>query len=119
MPAAVGKNSTVEQRYIRRLVFFPVSSFKRIRLMEPDMDQHLPQYMYHKAHDRLKKAQKKQCSAILERWYKDDLYRGSLSKLGWNEETLMAYGKIAFEDHSYTATCEERLRNENSWKLSH
>ena len=78
----------------------------------------LPQYMYHKAHDMLKKAQKKHCSAILERWYKDDLYRGSWSKRGWNEETFVEYDKIAFEDHSYTATCEETLRNENSWKLS-
>ena len=82
------------------------------------MDQHMPQYMYHKAHDMLKKAQKKQCSAILDSWYKDDLYRGSLSKLGRNEATLMEYDKIALEDHSCTATREERRRNENSWKLS-
>ena len=43
-----------------------------------------------------------------------------LCLLTWMERRnhLMAYGKIAFEDHSYTATCEERLRNENSWKLS-
>ena len=66
----------------------------------------------------LKKAQKKQCSAILDRWYKDYLYRGSLSKVGWNEENIMEYDNIALEDHSYTATREERRRNENSWKLS-
>ena len=62
--------------------------------------------------------EKKQCSTILERWYKDDLYRGSLSKHGRNEETLMEYDNIALEDHSCTATSEERRRNENSWKLS-
>ena len=86
--------------------------------MEPDMDQLCQSNMYHKAHDMLKKGQKKQCSAILDRWYKDDLYRGSLSKLGWDEETIMEYDKIALEDHSYTATREERRRNENSCKLS-
>ena len=74
--------------------------------------------MCHKAHDMLKKAHKKQCSAILEQWYKDDLYRGSLFLIGWNEETILEYDKIASEDHSYTATREERRRNENSWKLS-
>ena len=30
----------------------------------------------------------------------------------------MQYDKIAVEDHSYTATKEERCRNENAWKLS-
>ena len=30
----------------------------------------------------------------------------------------MAYDKIALEDHPYTATREERSRNDNSWKLS-
>ena len=30
----------------------------------------------------------------------------------------MAYDKIATEDHSYTATREERNRKGNSWKLS-
>ena len=39
-------------------------------------------------------------------------------KIGWNEETFMAYDKIALKDHSYTATRQERSRNENSWKLS-
>ena len=68
----------------------------------------MPQYLYHKAHDMLMKAQKKQCSTILDRWYEDDLYRGSLSKLGWDEETIM---DVALDDHSYTATSEERRRN--------
>ena len=76
------------------------------------------QKIYHKTHNMLKKAQKKQCTINLERWYKSDLYRGSLSKIGWNEATIMAYDKIAFEDHSHTATREERSRNENSWKPS-
>ena len=78
----------------------------------------MPKFLYHEAHDMLKKARKKQCSAFLDRRYNDDLYRGSLSKLGCNEETVMEYVKIALEENSYTATSEERRRNENSWKLS-
>ena len=70
----------------------------------------MPQNLYHKARDMLRKAQKKQCSTFLERWYEDGFYLGSLSKLGWNEENIMEYDKIALEDHSYTA--------ENSCKLS-
>ena len=77
----------------------------------------MPQNLYHKACDMLRKALKKQCSTFLERWYEDGFYLGSLSKLGWNEEARMEYDKIALEDHSYTATSEERRRNENSWKL--
>ena len=42
----------------------------------------------------------------------------SLSDIGWNEEGKMQYDKIALEDHSYTATTEERSRNENSWTHS-
>ena len=60
----------------------------------------MPKYMYHKAHDMLKKAQKKQCSTFLERL-----------------EAVIEYDNVALEDHSYTATSEERRRNENSWKL--
>ena len=118
MPAAIGKKSTVEQRYIRLLVQFTVTSLKINPSHGARHGPTMPQYMYHKSRDMPQKAQKKQCSAILERWYKDDLCRGSLSKLGWNEETIMEYDKIALEDHSYTATKEEIRRNDNSWKLS-
>ena len=30
------------------------------------------------------------------------------SEIGWNEETFMAYDKMALEDHSYTATREKK-----------
>ena len=87
--------------------------------MEPDTDQLCGNACTSKAHEVLKKAQKKKwCNTILERWYKDDLYRKSLSDIGWIEEGIMQYDNIALEDHSYTATREERSRNENSWKLS-
>ena len=67
------------------------------------------QKIYHKAYDMLKEVQKEQCSTILQKWYKHDLYRGSLSAIGWNEEALMAYDKIAVEDHSCTATREKKV----------
>ena len=76
------------------------------------------QYMYYKTHEMLKKAQRKQYKTILERWYDDDKYRKSLSDVGWDEEGMMQYDKIALENHSYTATKEGRRRSENSWKLS-
>ena len=74
--------------------------------------------MYYKAHEMLKKAHKDDYKNILDRWYKYDKHRKSLSDTGWNEEGFMQYDKIALEDHSHTATKEERRRNENSWKLS-
>ena len=42
----------------------------------------------------------------------------SLSDIGWSEEGMMQYDNIASEDHSCTATREERSRNGKSWKLS-
>ena len=74
--------------------------------------------MDYKAHGMLKKAQRKQYKTILERWNDDDKYCKSLSDIGWHEEGIMQYDKIALADHSYTATKEERSRNEKSWKLS-
>ena len=79
------------------------------------MDQLCGRKSTTKTHDMLKNAQKKQCSTLLERWYKDDLYRGSLSETGWNEETPIANDRIALKDHSDIATREERSRNEKSW----
>ena len=53
----------------------PFTSLERIRPMEPDMDQRCGRKSTHEAHDMFKKAQKKQCNTILERWYEDDLFR--------------------------------------------
>ena len=55
--------------------------------------------------------QKGNCNTILERWYKDDKYRKSLSDIGWTEEQIKQYDAIALEDHSYVAANEERRRN--------
>ena len=76
------------------------------------------QYMRYKAHEMLKKAQRKQYKTILERWYNDDKYRKSLSDIGWTEEQIFQYDAIALEDHSYMATWQERSPNGKSWKMS-
>ena len=41
-----------------------------------------------------------------------------MSDIGWAEEGIIQYDRIALEDHSYTATREERSRHQKSWKLS-
>ena len=78
------------------------------------------QYMCYKAHEMLKKAHshKNSYKNILDRWKNDDKYRKSLSDLGWTEEPIIQYDEIAFEDHSCTATREERSRHEKSWTLA-
>ena len=45
---------------------------------------------------------------ILDRWFQDDKYRNSLSGGGWNEEGTMQHDELALEDHSYTATRENK-----------
>ena len=64
-----------------------------------------------------KKARKKECNTILERFQKDSLYRDSLTKIGWDENVILAYDEIAKDDQSCNATRGERSRNENSTKL--
>ena len=78
------------------------------------------QTMYFKAHDMLRKARSNKngsCKTILERWYKDDQYRKSLSDIGWTGEQIKQYDAVALEDHSYVATPDERSRYKNSWKI--
>ena len=43
--------------------------------------------------------------------------RDSLTKIGWDENIIIANDEIAKEDHSYNATRGERSWNENSWRL--
>ena len=51
---------------------------------------------------------------ILERWHKDDKYRKSVSDIGCTEEQIIQYDELALEDHSFSATREERTRNEKN-----
>ena len=119
MYAAVGKESTVEQREIRR----PVNSWLRQQESYPGA-RHGPSMqkcMYYKAREMLKKARKHKNGGyrnILDRWNNDDKHHMSWSDIGWTEERIVQYDEIALEDHSCTATKEERSRNETSWKLS-
>ena len=78
--------------------------------------QSVRQTMYYKAHDMLKKARnnKNDYKNILDRWYKVDKYRKSLSDIGWTEERIIQYDETALEDHSYIATRPERSWNEKS-----
>ena len=79
------------------------------------------QTMYFKAHDVLRKGSNPindTCKTILERWYKDDKYRKSLSDIGWTEEQIKQYDALASEDHSYVASPEERSHDKKSWKFS-
>ena len=50
---------------------------------------------------------------IVERWQKDDKYRTSLSEIGWTEEQIFQYDKLALEDHRFSATRKERDRYES------
>ena len=52
-----------------------------------------------------------------ERWHNDDQHRKSLSEIGWTEEHIIEYDKIALGNHSYIATRGERDRNERRWVL--
>ena len=91
--------------------------FQRILPMEPDMDHLCGSACITKHMKLLKRAQRKQHKTVLDRWNRDDKYRKSLSDVGWAEESLIQYDEIAFEDHSYIATRQERSRNEKSGKL--
>ena len=55
--------------------------------------------------------------SILERWHKDEQYRKSFSEIGWTEEQIIEYDKIALEDRSYVATRSERIQNTKHWVL--
>ena len=49
--------------------------------------------------------------SILERWHEDAQYRKSLSEIGWTEEQIMEYDKVAVENHSSVAARSERIQN--------
>ena len=90
MYAAVGKESTVEQREIRR----PVNSWLRQQESYPGA-RHGPsmqQCMYYKAREILKEARKHKNGGyrnILDRWNNDDKHHKSWSDIGWTEERIV------------------------------
>ena len=70
--------------------------------------------MYHKAHNTLRKANKKGHKTMSARFLNSPRSRDSLTHIVWDENTCIAYDEIAKEDHSYVATRGERSRNEKS-----
>ena len=70
------------------------------------------QRMYHKAKEMILKARQPKhdsCKSILERWTNDEKYRKSLTDLGCAVEQIKQYDELALEDHSFSATSEERI----------
>ena len=72
------------------------------------------QRMYHKAHNTLRKANRKGHKTMSARFLNSPRSRDSLTHIIWDENTCIAYDEIAKEDHSYVATRGERSRNEKS-----
>ena len=70
------------------------------------------QKIYYEAHNMLKKARRKQCSTILERFQTDFLYRESLTNIGWDESVTMAYDDVA----KRTIPTVRRVRKEAAMK---
>ena len=80
----------------------------------------MSQTMYHKARDMLRKAKLQKngsCQTTLERWYRDNKYRKSLSEEGWTEEHIRQYDELALGDHTYEATPGGRRRWEKNWHI--
>ena len=78
------------------------------------------QRMNYKAKDMLHKAcQKKHGghSSILARWHSDYKYRDSLTRIGWTEQDIMLFDRIALENHSHVATKAEKIGNSEHWVL--
>ena len=78
------------------------------------------QRMYCKATDMLPKARQPKHGghkSMLERWHTDAQYRKSLSDIGWAEEQVTEYDKIALESHSHVTTRSERIHKSKHWIL--
>ena len=105
MPAASRKESTDEQRKIRYERFgvlpIPGSVIKKNPSHGARHGTSMRQTMYFKAHDMLRKARNKNMALIkiiLERWYRDEQHRKSLSCIGWTEEQIKLCDALALED---------------------
>ena len=71
------------------------------------------QRIYYKAHHMRRKAVKKKYNTILKRSLKDSLCQDSSTKIGWDENIIIALRR----DRTRGATRGEGSRNENSWRL--
>ena len=78
------------------------------------------QRMHYKAKKMLQNARQPKhggYKTILKRWHKDYKYHESVADIGWTEEQIIQHDQLALEDHSKSATSEERDRTEKSWVL--
>ena len=54
---------------------------------------------------------------IISRWYADEEYSKSLWAVGYGEQQIMLFDRIALEKHHYTATKDEIIQNTKHWIL--
>ena len=115
MPAAVGKKSQLNGEIeVKSIPNYVIKKNPSHGARQGPTEK---QRTCHKAHNTLRKAQKKGHNTRLERFLNDPVCRESQSNIGWDENTCNTYDEIAKEDHSSVATRGERSRNENSWRL--
>ena len=89
-------------------------SLRRI-VLEDQSTVHLNDKLCSSRRRRCLRKQDSQSTTILERWYADKRYRGSLAEHDIGEKEIMFYDRIAFERRDYTATRAER--NAKHWVL--
>ena len=78
------------------------------------------QRMYNKAQEMVHKTGQKKHgshSSNIARWLNNYKYRKSLSDIGWNEQDIMLFDRIALENYPFVATRAERIRNSEHWIL--
>ena len=78
------------------------------------------QKMYYQARQMLKMARQNKHGrhpTIISRWYADEEYRKSLWAVGYGEQQIMLFDRIALEKHHYTATKDEIIQNTKHWIL--
>ena len=56
-------------------------------------------------------------SFILARWLSDYKYRKSLLDIGWTEQDIVLFDRIALENQSDVATIAEGIGNSDHWIL--
>ena len=63
-------------------------------------------------------AQEEHYKGIHDRFLRDQVYRKSQLKIGWNEQKCIEMDKLAQEDHTYRLSKEEFKRYQGQWYLT-
>ena len=69
------------------------------------MDQPKPRQTATRLGNRTKKAIKRQCKSIHDRFTNDPVYRASQLKIEWTEAICLKMDHLAQQDHHYVANC--------------